>query len=397
MMQPDRGEYSALQKIPVKCNSCGVSESFYSNLSVEHFRASHRGHDVLVGGEGGTTSGPQEVKAALRQETPPDGQTGTKLSKVMVDMANFPALRDPVFRVRGLKDDMEEAFVTTLRFDNRTRVRQLLASCEYADDDLDGARYFWEPAAIEYDEDARDFLGFSAGAAAPEPESDQGLERLEDSAMAGASGASSSLPSRAESAETSVEPSTTPSAQATVADKLAEVQLGCSPQESAQEQQLDLERRDAPAAVQPAPAHAEAQSSPLASPDDEDAHLLVSKSWYIQGGEGNKKEAARISKVLKAFRWKVEPLYTIGVILDDILSIEPSKNQISRALITRVEGAGYRLTAVTIDQGRPMAWFKKAVPVAEGGEGPDQLAKERSTPEYEADGSGADVEADVVG
>jgi hypothetical protein len=73
----------------------------------------------------------------------------------------------------------------------------------------------------------------------------------------------------------------------------------------------------------------------------------------------NKKEAVRLSKVLKAFRYKVEPLYTIGVILDDILSVETSKNEISRTLIERVEDAGYRLTAVTTDQGKPVAWFKK--------------------------------------
>jgi len=66
--------------------------------------------------------------------------------------------------------------------------------------------------------------------------------------------------------------------------------------------------------------------------------------------------------VLKAFRWKVEPVYTIGVILEDILSIETSKNQVSRHLINRIEDAGYKLTAVTEEQGKLVAWFKKAEP-----------------------------------
>jgi hypothetical protein len=88
--------------------------------------------------------------------------------------------------------------------------------------------------------------------------------------------------------------------------------------------------------------------------------LLVSKSFYVQSGDKNKKEAIRISKVLKEFRWKVEPVYTIGVIVDDIISIETSKSEITRDLIARVEAAGFVLTAVVVDQGKPVAWFKRA-------------------------------------
>jgi hypothetical protein len=121
----------------------------------------------------------------------------------------------------------------------------------------------------------------------------------------------------------------------------------------------------------------------------EDDYLLVSKSWYIQGGAGNRKEAVRVSKVLKAFRWKVEPIYTIGVILDDMLSIETSRSQISGTLMKRIEGAGYRLTAVAIDQGKPVAWFKR-----EGSEmhllQGDSVASGLDDPEIE-------LESDVTG
>ena len=99
-----------------------------------------------------------------------------------------------------------------------------------------------------------------------------------------------------------------------------------------------------------------------ASTDKIDDTLLVSKSWYIQGGTANRNEAVRISKVLKEFRWKVEPMYTIGVMLDDILSIESKQNQMDRKVIKGVEDAGYRLTAVTADQGKVVAWFKKKQP-----------------------------------
>jgi hypothetical protein len=138
---------------------------------------------------------------------------------------------------------------------------------------------------------------------------------------------------------------------------------------------------------------AESASKEVVAPSREetdDSSLLVSKSWYIQGGTGNRKEAARISKVLKAFRWKVEPLYTIGVILDDLLSVETSKNQISRALITSIEGTGYRLTAVSVDQGKPVAWFKKAAPAPKESEGDVPGASS-------LDEVGAELEAGVAG
>ena len=42
-----------------------------------------------------------------------------------------------------------------------------------------------------------------------------------------------------------------------------------------------------------------------------------------------------------------------------MLSVVTNKDQITRSLVRRVEDAGYRLTAVTIDQGSPVAWFKR--------------------------------------
>ena len=75
--------------------------------------------------------------------------------------------------------------------------------------------------------------------------------------------------------------------------------------------------------------------------------LLVSKSWYALEGKKNEKEAAGISKVLRVFRWKIEPAYAIRLIVDDILSIGSSKNEISGALTKRIESAGCRLSAVT--------------------------------------------------
>ena len=136
--------------------------------------------------------------------------------------------------------------------------------------------------------------------------------------------------------------------------------------QSTPKQASEQKPKDAPTPRPQSPAGSEKLASGLGpvSPREEvdGDYLLVSKSWYVQGGTQNRKEAVRISKVLKAFRWNVEPLYTVGVILDDILSIETSKTQISRTLIKRIEDAGYKLTAVSVGQCKPVAWFKKAVP-----------------------------------
>jgi len=87
--------------------------------------------------------------------------------------------------------------------------------------------------------------------------------------------------------------------------------------------------------------------------------LLLAKSSYIQEGEESMNEALRISRVLKAFRWNVEPVYTIGVIVDDNLSIETNKGEISGNLVKQIENAGYKLSAVTANNGKPSAWFKR--------------------------------------
>ena len=77
------------------------------------------------------------------------------------------------------------------------------------------------------------------------------------------------------------------------------------------------------------------------------------------------KEAVRISKILRAFRWNVEPVYTIGVIVEDNLSIETNKGEISGSLVKQIENAGYKLSAVTATSSKPTAWFKRK-PLAGG-------------------------------
>lgn len=381
-----RGDRSSLQKTEITCKTCGVTESFYSDLSVQRFKARHAGHDI-VGSGGSPPPKAVEMKAPPMASEEPivEKDWGTRLSRVVVDVVVFPALRDSVFRVRGFKDNLEEGFVATSRFENGEMVKKMLESGEFVDFQAGGTRYTWGPGVIEFEGDSREMLGMpresaseagpeKAEVAAPEPmvETDDSIAKSNEVLFGEPETKVDAL-----EAPDSVFPVIAPS-------PLAEEPPTPQADMSAPEPVVELEKPELEVPGAPEePVRGEAPSPPppepvikveekvkekapemvkveLAQPEVEEAEtLLVSKSWYIQGGDKNRKEAARVSKVLKDFRWRVEPLYTIGLILDDILSIETSKAQISRGLIRSVEKAGYRLTAITADQGKLIAWFKR--------------------------------------
>jgi len=92
---------------------------------------------------------------------------------------------------------------------------------------------------------------------------------------------------------------------------------------------------------------------------EEDNYLLVSRSWYIEKGPKNMREAVRISRLLRPFRWRIEPAYTIGVMVDDILSVETANGEIGADMTKEIEGAGYEFSRVSVENGKPVAWFKK--------------------------------------
>lgn len=71
------------------------------------------------------------------------------------------------------------------------------------------------------------------------------------------------------------------------------------------------------------------------------------------------REAVRISKLLRPFRWKIEPAYTIGVMVDDILSLETANGEIGGDVTKQIEDAGYKLSRVSVESGKPVVWFKK--------------------------------------
>lgn len=87
--------------------------------------------------------------------------------------------------------------------------------------------------------------------------------------------------------------------------------------------------------------------------------LLLGKFSFVKEGEIYNTEAKRISNVLKAFRWKVEPPYVIGALFDDNLSIQSNTGVVSREMIMSIEQLGYNFIAVESPKGIMAAWFKK--------------------------------------
>ncbi len=417
-------ERGRLQKIPVECRTCGVSESFYSMLSVDHFKERHSGHDVVsrnplvdkfrairaddvvVRGNDETAATPAEPEAmpAPKEREPLARENGIKVAKVIVDMLNFPSLGGPMVRVRGFDAMLDEAFTATLLLEQGAKIREMFEDGKYLDRDASGLLYVWEPDVVEYVDDAKAKLETLGGAqtevAVKEPVPDSVESQvIEQSAVASAVEVVMDAVPEVDATPVAVQVEASPVAAEVEASPIA-VEVEASPAEveaspiaveveakpipepspASPTMEVDFEvpaptpappleptAVEPPAPSQPAPSKSRSKTAVNATRDDaappskeeEEGYLLVSKSWYIQGGTGNRKEAVRISKVLKAFRWNVEPAYTIGVILDDMLSIETTRSQVSGTLIRRIERAGYRLTAVVMDKGRPIAWFKK--------------------------------------
>jgi len=392
-----------LQKIKVSCKTCGVTESFYSNLSVEKFKARHTGHDVTDVSERAAPASAREEKGSPEERKPLERETGMSVAKVIVDMLDFPSLESSILRVRGFDATLEEVFTATLSSSESAKVREMLATGEYFDRDASGLLYIWEPDVVEYVGDVKDKMALMAEAQTeptgqPGPGPSESQEAIDQATVASASEVLIDTLSGEETGQTSDGNVSDSLYQAPDASENPEEAAPTSPAQPAQELPPEPELTEVRVPSPPAPADRKvkravkgASKVAIASAGEakEDDYLLVSKSWYIQGGKGNRKEAVRVSRVLKAFRWKVEPIYTIGVILDDMLSIETSRSQISGTLIKRIESAGYRLTAVAIDQGKPIAWFKR--------EGSETHPLNADSVAAGLDDSVIELEADVTG
>lgn len=361
----------------VTCRTCNVSESFYSDKSIQGFRLEHTGHDVLDGG----------VESAGK----------VRLLKVMVELVMLPAYPSPVFTITGVKEDLKSAFVQVVSPSQRDQVKETLEKGKYLDSGSNDTVYVWEPTAITMSKDAT--LAMSFGDSSPvdssDPEPSPAPEEPSQSTVPSPSG----NPEEIEIATSGQEQSTlviseaapqaeTPALLALPAPSVSD--LPPNPSDSlAQPEALPPAPAQESSALAPSTPSLEPEapkkpsseplevSMPMQMPegkevveaassegpnqqsDEEDNYLLVSKSWYIEKGPKNMKEAVRISRLLRPFRWRIEPAYTIGVMVDDILSVESANGEIGGDITKVVEGAGYEFSRVSVENGKPVAWFKK--------------------------------------
>ena len=328
-------------------------------------------------------------------------------------------------RVRGFDVFLDEAFTVTLLLEQGAKIREILGKGKYLDSDASGLLYFWEPDVVEYVDDAKARLETLGEAKREAPTAEPVRDPIEAEAIDQTAVASTlevvmdavpeletspvevevspiEVEASPEDVEVEAEPLPEPSPPSPTMEEGFEVPAPPPPPQSTPARPVELVAVEPSAPSQPVPSKPKAKTAvdttrddaAPASKEEDEGYLLVSKSWYVQGGTGNRKEAVRISKVLKAFRWNVEPAYTIGVILDDMLSIETSHVQVSGTLIKRIEGAGYKLTAVVMDKGKPIAWFKKVG--SEEGIFPGEPAADQVRHSGPED-SGMELEPDVTG
>ncbi len=410
----------ASHKFSITCKTCGLTETFYSELSVGYFRLKHAGHELVEAGpraappvapsaeqqvtksapslaqEETEAQNPEPAPTSLREaraereereereppalaaparEEPP---TVLKVDRVLVDTRASPIDGLPVIRVRGLRED-GRTFARLFKPEEAGKMREFLGSTRFVDQDANLV-YTWETDTISFEQDPTE------RSAPPEPKKAEPREtdflQQPQTAPPVDSVASSLEGIFPEEAPTPV-PESLPAPEP--AQKRAERPKRARPQivETRVERAPPSLEPPAPAAAPPPPPAVVPVPPPVLAPAATEKAkrvekaekvekvekvdkpkknhetLLLAKSSYIQEGEESMNEAFRISKVLKAFRWNVEPVYTIGVIVEDNLSVETNKGEISGNLVKQVENAGYKLSAMTVTNGKPTAWFKR--------------------------------------
>ncbi len=434
-MSNDNPDYLHLtaHKFSITCRTCGITETFYSELSVGYFRLKHEGHDLVEAApptpppvkkqprenapiaplqvpqerENAPTppsQDPQERREAAPVAPPPmpqealepagragstvdEGSAVVKVERVIVDTRVSPRDGFPVIRVRGLKGD-ELLFVRLFKPEEAGKMRQLLGSGRYEDPDAGNVIFKWEEDVISFqDEPQRRRAPVEAMQPEVEPReyvppvdsvlssiesltAEQAPAPIPEPPRAPEPPPRSEKPRRVEK-PAAVEP-VEPVEQAAPAREEPPAVIERPPVVEMPVEKLAPAIVEPPAVIEkPRAVEKPIEKAPQAKVEEPAAiekpekpkknheTLLLAKSSYVQEGEESMKEAVRISKILRAFRWNVEPVYTIGVIVEDNLSIETNKGEISGSLVKKIENAGYKLSAVTANSSKPTAWFKR--------------------------------------
>jgi hypothetical protein len=320
------------------CLDCNTTKSYFTAQGVGYFKLNHEGHRVRVRepGSEGKEDGKREARpepAAVKEEPlvadEPAVVKAEPARKAVAPShagraAETPTARGPV-RLGNLVVDVVdegkgqavkvfgvaggmERFTREFRIDEVDQLNAFLESGEF-EDGASGAAYTWSPDKIDISMDVVKVLEEPKPApAAREPQVE--VEQ-EAPAEAGAPGTAPAPPQVVRTAE------------------------------------------ELPDQAQP-------------------EEVLLGKLSYIQPGDGYREESARVSKVLRKYRWNTEPPYVIGAMFDELMSIQSQTGMIKASAIEAVSKLGYDFVAIEAPAGVVTAWFRKKSD-AQAGQGDEPL------------------------
>ncbi len=351
----------------ISCHTCKVTQKFYSEFGVANFRLNHMGHNVKEGPITQAELTPRKasetlqtispavetpIKRELREEIPrrmpvvEAEEPSVPVSKLLVDIAARRENEKPAFRLWAFKEDGMDAFTHTIPLENQSELKGLLERRQFVDKTLgDEIKFTWTEDVIEMSADVKAKL-----LVVPRPESRPVQAPPVE------------LKTKTSSMDTERRPESVPKVE--IKRRVESVpNIEVKPKEVRPPRLVERSPVEPPA-VEIQHRKTSELPRPEKREDKTEESLLLAKSSYIQEGEENRREAIRLSRVLRAFRWNIEPAYMLGVVFDGNVSVETNIGVISGSLIQKVESLGYNLVAVNVNLERPTAWFKKRTPLS---------------------------------
>lgn len=325
----------------VTCEDCHSTKTYYTHQGVSFFKFHHEGHNVKVvrgPNQAAQAGAPVEAPASAPAEAPAEAQpepapraAPTKrevhLKSLVVDLVNEGSRHTfKIFGVAGGREEFSRSFDAAEAQDAKKFVESGVTM-----DERTGMSFKWQPSSVDVSGEARAVL---LNMDQP-PELGPVEEVKEEIGDAG----------------------------------------------TVQEQVVDTPPLPVEPVVEAAPEPPKAKTKAKrvkkgkAEKQKPTEPLLTGRFSFIAEGAEYAKEAAKVSKVLREFRWNIEPPYVIAALFDDILSVESQIGTMSAGVIEMISELGYRFVAIEAPKGKLTAYFRK---VKEGS------AEPSASPEVEA-------------
>jgi hypothetical protein len=318
MMSTDNADF-----FEVTCQDCKVTKSYFTAQGVNYFKLTHEGHKVNVKEPAAPGTAPAPAPAVVAPAPPPvvKVEEVTEVAEPEIEASEGSedhsrmevVVEEGPIRLGNLVVDVvdegtgrsvkvygiaggHERFSKGFDMQHLQDLNDFLESGLYHDESAK-KKYSWAPDKIDISND---------------------VVRLLDEA-----------PTPAEMAPAPIEP---------------EVALG----------------NDIVGAEAPSPAPEVEPATQVAPPQEAmPGDLILDERSFIKEGEANRLECARVSAVLRQFRWNIEPPYAIGAVFDDLLGVNSRTGMIKSTVIEAIKALGYDFIAVEAPNGKVTAWFKK--------------------------------------